>query len=426
MSVSSRSTEREHLNARLPDAVRETALRLESEGFACWLVGESLLQHLAGAQPVAFELATPAPVERSLELFPSSVPTQPDRGVVTVPTGGAPIDVSQLRRGPDVADDLAQRDFSVRAMALRISTAELIDPHGGIDDLEARRLRCVGDPADCLSEDPLRVLRAVRLVAEWGFAPDPSLEQALADAGPLLEAIPAGRQRRELYRAVLGEHVELALLLLRRTGVERAMVRGVAADSPTLVASMPRDLELRLAAWLRGTRPRALLRRLRFGLERSRRVERLLEHHPLDERVTPSRDRSLLKLLRQLDEGGIAALFQMREWELARASETDDVDRARKRLEAVRGGIERVVENRNRSDRRTGLALDGGTVMELLGCGPGRRVGAALRFLTEWASGDPARNEPEALRAAVLQWAGENPDPGASGPRSRRAETPAG
>jgi hypothetical protein len=92
----------------------------------------------------------------------------------------------------------------------------------------------------------------------------------------------------------------------------------------------------------------------------------------------------------------------------------------------VRGGIERVVENRNRSDRRTGLALDGGTVMELLGCGPGRRVGAALRFLTEWASGDPARNEPEALRAAVLQWAGENPDPGASGPRSRRAETPAG
>jgi tRNA nucleotidyltransferase (CCA-adding enzyme) len=296
-------------------------------------------------------------------------------------------------------------------MALDLSSAELIDPHGGADDLEARRLRCVGEPEDRLREDPLRVLRAARLVSEWGFEADPQLEEALVAAAPSLEPIPAVRQRRELYRLLVGEHVEQALLLLRRTGVERAMVRGVRSDSPALVASMPRQLELRLAAWLRGTRPRGLLRRLRFGLARSRQVERLLEHHPLDKRVTPSRDRALLRLLRQLDEDSIAALFFMREWELARTSEDDDVDRARKRLEAVRGGIDRVLENRSRSQRRTELALDGRTVMQLLGCGPGRRVGAALRFLSEWAGADPARNDPDALRAAVLDWANQNPDP---------------
>ena len=115
--VSNRSNEGMHRAASLPVAVREAASRLEAEGFEAWVAGESLVRVLLGEDPAAFELATSATPERCLELFPSAVPTQPDRGIVTVPTGRAPIDLASLRHGEQVTDELAQRDFTILAMA---------------------------------------------------------------------------------------------------------------------------------------------------------------------------------------------------------------------------------------------------------------------------------------------------------------------
>jgi tRNA nucleotidyltransferase (CCA-adding enzyme) len=384
--------------------VRETALRLESEGFPAWLVGESLMRLLCGETPPAFELATTAPPERCLELFPRAVPTDPGRGVVTVPTGRTPVDLSSLRRGARVQDDLAHRDFTVLAVAFRPATEELVDPWSGVSDLDERRLRCVGSAGERLQEDPLRVLRAIRLVAEHAFAPDPELVTAMTERAGALAALPAARVRRELYRIVLGEHAAAALALLRQSGIERRLIRGVRGDAAALVASLPLELEIRLAGWLRGTRPRPLLRRLRFGLARSRRIEQLLAYHPLDEHLSPVRDRTLLRLLRQLEQPEISALFALRRFELEHAPAGLDVAAARKQIEAIREGLARVAQTRDRSRIREELALDGRAVMELLGCGPGRRVGAALRYAAELIAAEPAHNEPKRLREAVLAW----------------------
>ena len=406
--VSNRSNERMPRAARLPAAVRETASRLEAEGFEAWIAGESLVRVLLGEDPAAFELATSATPERCLELFPSAVPTQPDRGIVTLPTSRAPIDLASLRHGERVTDELAHRDFTILAMAFATSRDELCDPHGGRQDLEARRLRCVGSAHERLAEDPLRILRAARLVAEWGLVPVPEVEAAMRETATSLFTAPPARMRRELVRVLLGDHAQAALALLRRTGVEQILLRGVRADSAALVAALPRVLELRLAGWLRGTRTGQLLRRLRFGVTRSQHVERLLEHHPLDQKLNPRRDRALLRLLRQLDAADISALFWIREWELAHPPESQHEDRdvaaARKQLEAVRHALERVRKNQSHSRRRTELALDGRAVMALLGCGPGRRVGAALRFASEWVAEDPSRNDVESLSSAVLEW----------------------
>ncbi len=406
------------MDARLPATVRETAARLESAGHACWLVGESLVQVLLGSGPSAFELATTAPVEASLALFPSAVPTWPERGIVTLPAGAVPIDLASLRWGDRVEDDLAHRDFSVLAMAWSPIDQVLVDPASGREDLAAGRLRCVGDPSERLHEDPVRVLRAGRVTAEWGLEPDAALENALAGVAPALASVPAVRQRRELCRLLLADGADRGLALLRRTGVERRLVRDVRPDAAGLVAATPPVLELRLAAWLRGARSRALLKHLRFGLARSQHVEQLLEYHPLDERVSAGRDRSVLKLARQLAPSEIEALFSMRAWELSH-SETesgqpdDDDSEARKRLAALRNALERVQRNQERSAQRTRLQIDGETVMDLLDCEPGRQVGAALRFAAEWVADDPARNDPERLRSAILAWSREN-DPNGS------------
>ena len=394
----------EDRDATLPASLRDVSARLEAEGFEAWLVGEGFLRLLLGQAPEAFEVATSAPAERNLDLFAQAIPTHPERGVVSVPSGRIPVDLSSFRLGPALTDDLAHRDFTVLAMAYRPATEELLDPYGGQRDLEARELRCVNEPSDRFAVYPARMLRAARLVSEYALAPQPDLEEAIANGRDSWKQVPAPRLRRELTRLLLGDHPAEGLGLLRRTGLESQLVRRTRSDAGALIATLPRDLPVRMAAWLRGSRPRPLLRRLRFGVERSQHIERLLEHHPLDACVNPTRDRALSKLLRQLSPADLEALFEMREWELQHDDTQTEVTEARKRLAAIRSGIERIHLNRERNHRRTELALDGKGVMQLLGCGPGRRVGAALRFAAEWVDANPSSNEPGALRRALLEW----------------------
>lgn len=392
--------------ATLPASVRGVSARLESEGFEAWLVGESLLRTLLGLTPEAFELATTAPPERSLELFPQAIPTHLERGVVSVPRGPIPVDLSSFRLGPSLAHDLAHRDFTLLAMAYRPETQTFLDPYDGQLHLAARELRCVGEPRERFAEDPLRMLRAARLVSEYGFAPQADLEAAIATACDAWKSIEAPRLCRELARLLLGNHPAEGLGLLRRTGFESRLIRHTQPDSGALIATLPRALPVRMAAWLRGTRPRPLLRQLRFGVERSRQVESLLEHHPLDRCVNPARDRVLSKLVRQVAPPDLEALFAMRAWELQHGDDATDATEAtdaRRRLAAIRSGIERIRLSRERTRRRTKLALDGTSIMQLLGCEPGREVGAALRFLSERVDADPSLNQPEALRQALLE-----------------------
>lgn len=114
--------------------------------------------------------------------------------------------------------DLARRDFSMNAMALdRLGT--VVDPHGGRADIAARRLRVVGDPFDILAEDPLRILRAARFIARFGFAPHPDLRAAAtALAGSILE-VSHERWLMEMNKLLEGRWVGAALEFLKETGV---------------------------------------------------------------------------------------------------------------------------------------------------------------------------------------------------------------
>ena len=401
---------RTHWTTTLPAGVRDLSAHLESEGYEAWLVGESLMRLLIGRAPGAFELATTAPSERTLDLFPQAIPTQSALGIVTVPTGGAPVDVLSLRNGCSLAEALARRDFTVLAMAYRPQTQTFLDPQAGERDLEALHLRCVGDGSECFSEDPLRMLRAARLVSNYALAPQPDLEAAMTAAGSSCARVSTPRIRGELARLLLGNHPAEGLGLLRRTGLEARIAPGTRSDSGALVATLPRDLVVRVAAWLRGTRTGPLLRQLRFGVDRSRQGESLLAHHPLDARVNPRRDRMLSRLLEQVTPTHLQALFAMRDWELQHADEETDVAEAHKQLSAIRSGIARILQARARRRGRPRLALDGRAVMQLLGCQPGRQVGAALRFLMDWVDLDPDRNEADALRAALLEWKTQTTD----------------
>lgn len=118
-----------------------------------------------------------------------------------------------------LADDLGRRDFTANAMAADPVTGDLIDPFGGEGDIALAVLRAVGDPDERFSEDPLRLLRAARFVAQLGFRIDPATEAAMTRSARELGRISEERISAELNRLLVGEWADHGLEVLRRTGL---------------------------------------------------------------------------------------------------------------------------------------------------------------------------------------------------------------
>ncbi len=395
----------EQLDPReVPPAVRALVETLGAAGHAGYLVGGCVRDLLQGRAVADFDVATSAPPPLVLELFPRAVPIGLRHGTVMIPTESGPVDVTTFRNGNCIERDLAHRDFTCNALAYDPRRGVLLDPFDGRNDLAQGRLRAVRSARDRFAEDPLRALRAARLAATLDLAPDPELESAMAETRQALGRVARERIRQELSLLLLGRRAERGLTLLRRSGIEERLVPGAAPDAAPVVAALPAQLELRLAAWLRGARAASILRRLRFSRRSAERVERLVRLHPIDARVDAARDASVRGLIKRAGEENLPALLALRRAELEAGSARDEDGAGAAGLRALEEAIQRVRQAGFLALRRYDLALDGKEVMRLLGCGPGPEVGRALRYLTDRVVEDPACNTPAGLRALLERW----------------------
>lgn len=375
--------------APIPPPVRAVLQRLRDAGHEAWLVGGCVRDLLRGVASTDFDVTTAASAAELLAVFPRAVPIGVRHGTVMVPTSAGPVDVTAFR-GATLAEDLARRDFSVNAMAWDPGSGTLIDPSDGARDLERGVLRAVGDAAARFAEDPLRALRAARLVATLGLVPDAALEPCMRDARPALRGVARERVRHELEALACGPAVARGIALLRASGIEADLFPNAPADAGEVAERVSPSLVLRLAAWLRRTHAESLLARQRFPKRIAAEVGHLVALHPIDARPLRG-DADVRRLLRRAGADGVEALLQLREAEAGAP------------LTALRERIERV----RRADEERGgseLALDGAAVMKLLGCGPGPEVGAALRHLHECVLEDPTCNNEAALGEALRRW----------------------
>jgi tRNA nucleotidyltransferase (CCA-adding enzyme) len=394
----------------VPPAVLGLVRALADAGHEAVLVGGCVRDLLRGVRVADFDLATAATPEQVLALFPRAIPIGLAHGTVMVPTPAGPVDVTSYRAGPSLRDDLAHRDFTLNALAWSPEKGELIDPFGGRVDLAQACLRAVGSARERLAEDPLRRLRAARLVAQLDVRVDSELEQALqADAHAALAGVARERVRRELALLLLAPHAGAGLALLRRTQLEAVLAPGAAPDAAEVVPALPLDLELRLAGWLRGARAAAVLRSHRYSRRVIARVEHLLRLHPIEAGAHASQDASVRRLLRRAGEQTFDALVALRHAELVRgeAARRSDAAAASARLRELEQAVARVRHAGALALHRFDLAIRGDEVMRLIGGGPGPHVGRALRFLTECVIEDPACNTPAALRARLADWQAE-------------------
>ena len=202
-------------------------------GFHAWVVG-GLRDILLERAPKDWDLATSATPAQMQRLFKRVIPTGIEHGTVTVLLRGGSYEITTLRgegaytdsRRPDsvvfiddIERDLARRDFTVNALAYDPLTDALIDPFGGIADMQRRTLRTVGRAQERFGEDGLRVLRAARFAATLEFDLEPETRAAIPSALDAFRRVSPERVRDEWLRTLDARQPSRAFDVMLSTGI---------------------------------------------------------------------------------------------------------------------------------------------------------------------------------------------------------------
>lgn len=427
------------LGRALPEPVRVIAQRLAEAGHEVVLAGGCVRDLLLGRAPKDWDLATSASIDQLTRLFAHGhrMGSGRDGATLLLPVEGRPYEITPYR-AEDLTADLARRDFTVNAMVLGLD-GRLHDPMGGQRDLAAGLLRACGRPGDRLAEDPLRMLRAVRLAAQFDLRLEPDLTAAICSQAPALGGVALERIGAELCRLLVTDRPawgmerlrELGLLaqfapeLLEMVGVEQNQFHAFAVWEHSLLALalIQPQLHLRLAALLHdlgkprslsvdeqgnrhfyrheqigATMAEALLERLRLDGETRGKVVHLVRYHMDLHFDIPVKDAAIRRMLSRVGVAHIHDLIQLRRADRL-ASGMRQGDLSPETVDLLRQ-VEQVLAA-DAALKVTDLAVDGADLLRIFGRAPGPWVGQVLQQLLEEVLEDPSRNQRERLLARV-------------------------
>jgi tRNA nucleotidyltransferase (CCA-adding enzyme) len=441
-------------------------------GIEAVVVGGPVRDLVRGVAPADWDVAADAPPERLLEVFPDAVPTGIAHGTITVfgtvlgtvpgdaaarvelPDGveitsyrgeGAYLDgrhPSEVRFGVSLREDLARRDFTINAMAWDAARgpAGLVDPFGGVADLEAGVLRAVGDPVVRFGEDGLRTLRAARFAAALELRLDEPTRAALPGARHVLAKVAWERRRDELDKLLRAPRPSIGLRILEETGLldevvpelresvgvaqNRWHARDVWEHTLAVVDGAPPRPLVRWAALLHDVaKPRCrgvgetgdvtfynhevvgeglaatILDRLRAPHALRDEVAALVRHHLLRYDASWS-DAAVRRLVARAGRARMPDLLDLGLADVGGKGLPEVEAEQRALLAELRRRIDEV-ERPGAAFTVRELALRGREVMEALGRGPGPHVGDALRALLAAVIEDPSKNTREGLLAEL-------------------------
>ncbi|OGM92752.1 hypothetical protein A2372_00990 [Candidatus Wolfebacteria bacterium RIFOXYB1_FULL_54_12] len=443
----------------IPKEARAICAVLKLAGHEAYLVGGCVRDMIAGIEPKDWDITTSARPEQIQELFPEHV-YENNFGTVAVKTESEDpklkiVEVTTFRiegkysdkRHPDevkfadkVEDDLSRRDFTVNAMAYDIDANEVIDPYGGREDLDAKVLRTVGDPNKRFEEDALRLMRAVRFAAEFGFTIEEYTEQALQKNAGLLEMIAKERIRDEFVKVIMTAKAMEGVEELERTGLLRFVMPelrdgiGVGQNEhhiysvwehnlKSLEYAVKKDyaLEIRLAALLHDVgKPRTkagngktstfynhemagariaarMLDRLHVPKHIAEYIIHLIRYHMFYYNVGEVSAAGVRRFLARVGPESIDDLIKVREADRIGSGVPKAVPYKLRHLLFM---IEKV--KRDPISPKM-LKINGEEIMELLGIKPGPKVGKILAVLLEEVIDDPFKNEAVLLKRRVEQ-----------------------
>lgn len=207
---------------------------LQEAGFEAYVAGGAVRDLWLGLEPKDFDLASSATPEEIEKLFPRTEGVGKQFGIMIVVTDGGPIEVARFRADAEYKDgrhptaiefssseeDAKRRDFTINALFYDTQKGEVIDYASGIEDLEKKLIRCVGDSSQRFAEDSLRMLRAVRFHSQLrGFTLDPELMQAIRKQSKRLSLVSRERITQEVGKIFLSPQPSVGLFDLVLTSL---------------------------------------------------------------------------------------------------------------------------------------------------------------------------------------------------------------
>jgi tRNA nucleotidyltransferase (CCA-adding enzyme) len=337
----------------------------------------------------------------------------------------------------DVTHDLARRDFTVNAIAYDPGRDQLIDPFGGLEDLQRGVLRAVGDPMERFREDGLRVLRAARFVATLEFELDPATQAAIEPNLGTFDKVSAERVRDEWLKTMKAACPSRAFEVMRTSGILGRvcppLLEGVGCEQNRYHAYdvwthtmrvldnvPPGDAILRVAALLHDiAKPRTrqvredtgeatfynherlgaemaddFLKAYRFSNDERARITHLIRHHLVayDSSWT---DAAVRRFVQRVGPGALDSLLALCGAD-SRGKGPGRGGDDQCRLEELRARVQGVLAAGSALSTRD-LAIDGTVLQKELGVPPSRRIGEILAALLERVVEDPSLNQREQL-----------------------------
>ncbi len=220
------------------DAKREVATeivrRLRAEGFEAYFVGGCVRDIVIGHAPKDYDVTTVATPEQVLRLFPDALTVGAQFGVVIVPREAGNVEVAtfrsdglyangrhpqEVRYSKTAQEDVRRRDFTINGLLFDPLTDQVLDFVDGQADIRAHRLRTIGDPEERFGEDRLRMLRAVRFTARFGFKLDPAALEAIRRLASQIHSVSAERVRDEIIKILTEGPARAGFELLDQSGL---------------------------------------------------------------------------------------------------------------------------------------------------------------------------------------------------------------
>ncbi|MEX2514543.1 MAG: HD domain-containing protein [Candidatus Paceibacterota bacterium] len=451
---------------KIPIEVTRVTDQLYTAGYEAYIVGGCVRDILRGETPKDWDITTNALPDEMLDVF-EHAHYDNDFGTVRVINDTEDerlhvIEITTYRtedsytdnRHPDrvqfsdsISEDLRRRDFTINALALdlqdvsrdnmvSVSSETLIDEHGGLVDLQKRRLRAVGDPKERFQEDALRIIRGIRFAAELSLEIDPDTLEAMQDEVARLNDVAVERIRDEFEKIVSCETPKLGLEITQKIGAldifipELSDTIGVGqnqAHSYDLWEHLTRacqttadkdwPLHIRLAALFHdiakvqtkewsderndwsfhnheviGERvTEKILNRLKFPKDLVRQVTNLVRWHMFFSDTDEITHSAVRRLIQNVGKENV--------WDLMKVRRADRLGMGRPkeepyRLRKYQSMIEEVMRDPVSVDQ---LAIDGNDVIRETDESPSPRIGWILHALLEEVLDDPSKNEKDTL-----------------------------
>ncbi len=442
----------------MPDNAKKILDTINSAGFEAYIVGGCVRDAVLGKEPSDWDITTNALPGDVKKLFRRTIDTGIQHGTVTVMMGKEGYEVTTYRidgkyedsRHPsevtftrDLTEDMRRRDFTINAMAYNDRDG-IVDRFGGLEDLEKKIIRCVGDPRERFSEDALRIMRAVRFAAQLDYDIEEKTLEAIKELAPSLRRISAERVQTELLKLLVSDHpekiktaFELGITAIVLPEFDRCMfteqvnihhMYNVGDHTVESLCNVRPDKILRLTMLMHDMgKPDTMLvdeegvshfyghervsaymaqnimKRLKFDNDTLERVCNLITYHDYRFPAEPSDVRYAIY---KVGERDFPLLFEIRYADTMAQSSY----KRQEKLELIsksREIYEQIVRDGDCVSLK-GLAVNGKDLIKL-GIKPGRQIGLILDNMLRDVLGDPAHNtrdyllEPERLKKQFMK-----------------------